>query len=195
MTAPVPRPPTDLATLEAQVAQLTDPAMLADLDAALCARPTPAALAETAALLSDLRLTTLLDEALSATAMPAGLADRVLAAAPLAAPPVAGRIEAKPAVLGQLGIALKKGSWRYAAVASISFSLGLMGVSFIVHQEAPMLASAWLAKHTSPSDQLAKLQMVVLETGISDDPVDMMEQAELADELQAANDDFELAGL
>jgi hypothetical protein len=196
MTTRNPDMTTDTAALEAQVAQLTNPATLILLDAALCAEAAPETLAHEAVLLADLRMTALLDEAFAMESAPVGLADRVLAAAPLESAAIAGRIHAKPSVLGGFAEALKRGSWRYAAMVSVSFSLGLMGVSFVAHRESPtMAASAWLARHTSPSDQMSRLQVVVLETGISDDAMDSVEQAELVDELQAANEDFALAGL
>lgn len=196
MTTHNPDMTTDTAALEAQVAQLTNPATMILLDAALCAETAPATLAGKAFLLVDLRMTALLDEAFAMESAPAGLADRVLAAAPLDSAEIAGRIHANPSFLGGFSEALKRGSWRYAAMVSVSFSLGLVGVSFVAHREPPAtVASAWLAKHTSPSDQMSRLQVVVLETGISDDAMDSVEQAELVDELQAANEDFALAGL
>lgn len=189
MTTHNPNLTTDLAALEAQVSQLTDPATLQGLDEALRAQTAPALLADEAALLADLRLATLLDAALSANAAPAGLAERILAAAPLheAAADVAGKITPAPAVKGRVGGAWMARPWRYAAVASISFSLSLMAITFIVKKEAPMLAKAFGGGSSSVSDDLSKLQLVVLDSGISDE--------ELEWEMEQTRAEWELAGL
>lgn len=128
--------PADLAALEAQVLGLADPAIIRALDGALAPAAPRADLVQEVALLADPALAALLDEALAVEA-PAGLADCVVAAAPLHQALVAGRIVVQPAIAGQTsdkGAWMRK-PWRYAAVASISFSLSLMAVSLISSRE------------------------------------------------------------
>lgn len=184
MTTNNPETTKDLASLEAQVSQLTDPATVKALDAALRAQAAPALLADEAALLADLRLAALLDGALAAQEAPAGLADRVLAAAPLIeAHEVAGKVG--PAVRGRVGGGWMHKPWRYAAVASVSFSLSLMAVSFIVKKEATLISGA--VARSGASSEIARIQLVVMDSGVSDDGLDQ--------ELEQTKAELELAGL
>ncbi len=178
---------TDLASLEAQVSRLTDPATLQGLDEALRAEAAPALLADQAALLCDLHLAALLDAALVADAAPVALADRILAAAPLHEVAVAGKITLAAPVKGRVGGAWLRRPWRYAAVASVSFSLSLMAVTFIVKKEAPMLVRAFSTPAVPVADDLSKLQLVVLDSGVTDE--------ELEWEMEQTRAELELAGL
>lgn len=183
--------PEALAALEAQIAGLTAPTALTALDAALAPATPRAGLADEAALLTDLRLASLLDAALAAEA-PAGLEDRIVAQVPLReAPlhevPVAGRIGAKPATAGNAGSWMRK-PWRYAAVASISFSLSLMAVSFIAHKEAAMIRSWSGGNAEVATSDLDRLQQVVgLDAEHAGDGLEL--------ELAETRAEMELAGL